>query len=131
MDVVINNPPTTQTFQTQGMPYAYGPQGYGYKHHDGPPLGLIALLIGGFVLLKRRRCRTAGRGDVLDDVRDTFKRGRDRFVNDQALHIARERYAKGEINESEYEALKRNLSGEQKPEGQSYAKPQDSGDLKL
>ncbi|MCX7782157.1 MAG: SHOCT domain-containing protein [Meiothermus sp.] len=32
-------------------------------------------------------------------------------ASDRALEIARERYAKGEISQSEYETLKKNLSG--------------------
>ncbi|WP_297853508.1 SHOCT domain-containing protein [Meiothermus sp.] len=32
-------------------------------------------------------------------------------VPDRALEIARERYAKGEISQAEYETLKKNLSG--------------------
>ena len=132
MDVIINNPPAAQTYQTQGVPSGYGPQMYGSKHHDGPPVGLIALLIGAFVLFRRRR-PVCGQGDVLDDMRDTFRRGRDRFVNDQAQHIARERYARGEINADEYGTLKRNL-GSERPDrrgGEGYRAVDTNDDLKV
>lgn len=134
MDVIINNPPAAQTYQTQGLPYGYGPQMYGH-HHDGPPIGFLALLIGGFLLLRRRRF--AGRAfrpgpdaDLSADMREKFRQGRQRFFNDGALDIARERYARGEINADEYETLKRHLSGEgQKSE--SYRRVDEPGDLKL
>lgn len=156
MDVIINNPPVAQTpapvySQMQATPYGYGPMPQGYQHHHGPGFLLPLLLIGGFVLFKRRRVMRrfmAGQGgsigpvgcgprdgqelsDMREQMREKFRQGKDRFVNDQALSIARERYAKGEINEGEYETLRRNLSGEGRPESTSYAKPQDSGDLKI
>ncbi|TSA86186.1 hypothetical protein FNU79_08450 [Deinococcus detaillensis] len=127
--------PLTQT------PYGYGP-GYGeYKDnhgHGGPGFLLPFLLIGGFLFwrgkTKRRRMtqrwKMAGglssqgpavqeHGDAgntgpdfVDDIRENFRRGRERFMSDGALGIARERYAKGEINADEYQAIVRALGGD-------------------
>ena len=49
----------------------------------------------------------------VDDIRENFRRGRQRFFSDGALEIARERYAKGEINADEYQAIVKALTGEQ------------------
>ncbi|MFC4452565.1 SHOCT domain-containing protein [Deinococcus sonorensis] len=127
MDVIINNPPA-QTFQTQAVP-SY-PAGYYAPHdHGGPGFLLPLLLIGGAVLFFRGRGRRhwrerrmmmgAGNGrgweaqtDASKDDGDwseKLRRGRDRFFSDGALNIARERYARGEIDAEQYEALRRTL----------------------
>ncbi|WP_019586282.1 SHOCT domain-containing protein [Deinococcus apachensis] len=149
MDVIINNatPGAVQMVPQQyvptpgvtyAAPYGYGP---GYRHEGGfPGFFLVLLIIGAVVFLRRRgawrRWTGAGGpggpagGNLGDDVRDTFRRGRARFLNDHALDIARERYAKGEINADEYETLRRTLSGE---EGGAPRPPAggDEGTLKL
>lgn len=162
MDVIINNPPAAQTYaQVQGNPYGYGPmpQGYGYQHH-GPGLLLPLLVIGGFVFLKRRRrmmrhdmqagfmgagghrCGPREGQEFKEEflkgreqMREKFRQGREQFFQDGALGIARERYAKGEINADEYETLRRTLSGEKNSHapqsGESYRPVSDEGDLKL
>lgn len=141
MDVIINNPPAAQPYaQVQGNPYGYGPM-YGYPQHHGPGALLPLLLILGAVFFAKRRrmmrrfMMAGGSGPLghhdHSTLHEKFRQGRDRFVNDSALHIARERYARGEINADEYEALRRNLSGEGQPQSASYAKPKDDGDLKL
>lgn len=129
MDVIINNaiPGTPIQMVPQqyvpapgyGAPYGYGP----YAPRGGFHGGFLVLLILGAVLFLRRRNRwrrwqeaegpgSQAGGHLGDEMRDTFRRGRARFLNDRALDIARERYAKGEINADEYEALRRTLSGE-------------------
>ncbi|MVN87088.1 hypothetical protein GO986_09940 [Deinococcus sp. HMF7620] len=136
MDIFVNNAPAQAVPQTylplQGVPYGYGP--LSAPRHDGPPgFLLVALGIGAFLFLRRRRLhRFGGPGQMPEEVRhlrETFRQGRSRFMTDQAQQIARERYAKGEINADEYEALRRTLSGEHKP-GQS-GQPEAEGDLKL
>ncbi|MFC3835404.1 MULTISPECIES: SHOCT domain-containing protein [Deinococcus] len=147
MDVIINNPPAAQLpaqvyGQVQTMPYGYGPMPQ-YRDHHGPGFLLPLLLIGGFLFFKRgrhlrRRWAADGpdtRSEMAAEMREKFRRGRDRFVNatagqDSALHIARERYAKGEINADEYEALRRTLEGQPRPDRPSQQPAQD-GDLKL
>ncbi|GHF34170.1 uncharacterized protein (TIGR03382 family) [Deinococcus metalli] len=153
MDVIINNPPAA-TYQTplpaqgyaplQATPYGYGPAAYGpYPHPHGPGFLLPLLLIGAFVLFRRRRFMArrfmagdagamTANADMAAEMRDKWRRHRDRFVNDSALHIARERYAKGEINADEYEALRRTLSGELRPDRPSADQPAGrDGGLKL
>lgn len=144
MDVIINNPPAAQTYaQVQGygpVPQGYGPYGYGYPHHHGPGFLLPLLIILGAVFFARRRRMMRrhmlgqggpapfghGQGNRQDSgpdfeqMREKFRQGRERFFEDGALRIARERYAKGEINADEYDTLRRNLSGEQQPRGESY-----------
>ncbi|THF88011.1 hypothetical protein E7T09_01955 [Deinococcus sp. KSM4-11] len=148
MDVIINNPAATplpaQSYAPmQATPYGYGPMAYGpYHEHHGPGFLLPLLLLGGFLLFKRRRFMgrrfmAGGPGSALDgqemaaDMRDRLRRHRDRFVNDSALHIARERYAKGEINADEYEALRRTLGGEPRPDRPSPDRAGSDGDLKI
>ncbi|GBF06996.1 hypothetical protein DAERI_110178 [Deinococcus aerius] len=147
MDVIINNATPGATLQMvpqqyvpapglgSSAPYGYGP---GYRHDGGFPGFFLVLLIAGAVVFLRRRGawrRWAGAGGPAgghlgDEVRDTFRRGRSRFLNDHALDIARERYARGEINADEYETLRRTLSGE---EGGAPRPPAggDEGTLKL
>ncbi|WP_161881160.1 SHOCT domain-containing protein [Deinococcus alpinitundrae] len=142
MDVIINNPASQPQFaqpQVQYAPLTQTPSGYGpgygeYQgHHGGPGFLLPLLLIGGFLFFrgrnKRRRMmqrwQMAGgpatpqdphaAPDFVDDIRENFRRGRQRFMNDGALGIARERYARGEINADEYQALVKALTGEHGP----------------
>ncbi|WP_412028644.1 hypothetical protein [Deinococcus yunweiensis] len=142
MDVIINNPPAAQLpaqvyGQVQTMPYGYGPMPQ-YRDHHGPGFLLPLLLIGGFLFFKRGRHlrhRWAAdgpdtRSEMAAEMREKFRRGRDRFVNDSAQHIARERYARGEINADEYEALRHTLEGQPRPDRPSQQPAQD-GDLKL
>lgn len=155
MDVIINNAPAAQLpiplpaqlpaqgyGQVQATGYGYGPMPYGQnRDHNGPGFLLPLLLIGAFVLFARRRFgrrfMAAGPGshgggsDLAQEMRETFRQGRDRFVNDSAQHIARERYARGEINADEYEALRRTLGGELRPDRPTPEKPAPDGDLKL
>lgn len=127
--------PITQT------PYGYSPGYSAYQDnhaHGGPGFLLPLLLIGGFLFWrgknKRRRMmqrwqmaggpnsqasnkpehgNTGQVGpDLVDDIRENFRRGRERFMSDGALSIARERYAKGEINADEYQAIVKALGGE-------------------
>lgn len=144
MDIFVNNAPAPVQApaytQMQGVPYGYGP--VYHDHHGGPGFLLPLLLLGGFLLFKRRRFsryamnRSAGQQPedfgpekFAQEMRDKFRKGRERFVQDGALDIARERYAKGEINADEYEALRRNLSGEGR--GESYQAAPKDDDLKI
>lgn len=154
MDVIINNPPAAQLpaqgyAPVQATPYGYGPVPYGpYHDHHGPGFLLPLLLLGGFLLFRRgrhtrRRWMAGGPGrmtagmepgqDVAAEMREKFRQHRDRFMDaatgqDSALHIARERYAKGEINADEYEALRRTLGGEPRPDRNPAS---GDGDLKI
>ncbi|WP_309570248.1 SHOCT domain-containing protein [Deinococcus sp.] len=157
MDVIINNPPAATQMPAQSYapvqatPYGYGPMAYGpYHDHHGPGFLLPLLLIGGVLLLKRRRFMgrrwmAGGPGrmnagmdtgqDMAAEMRDKFRQHRDRFVKgtggqDSALQIARERYAKGEINADEYEALRRTLGGELRPD-RPTTDQSGEGDLKI
>jgi Short C-terminal domain len=51
-------------------------------------------------------------GNFMDDIRENFRRGRQQFVTNGALDIARERYARGEINAEEYQTILKTLSGQ-------------------
>lgn len=148
MDIFVNNAPAPVQApaytQMQGVPYGYGPQTYGpYHDHHGPGLLLPLLLIGGIVLFKRRRfaryamnrhaghqphAEDFGTEKFAQDMRDKFRKGRERFAHGGALDMARERYAKGEINADEYETLRRNLSSEGRGESDQAA---NDGDLKI
>lgn len=107
MDVIINATPgsTVQMVPQQYVPmpgqtpYGYGP---GY-HRDGRfPGGFLVLLIVGAVLFFHRRRQgwrrwaqaggpgTPAGGNLGDEVRDTSRRGRALFLNDQALGSARQ-----------------------------------------
>lgn len=140
MDVIINNPvasaqPQAQYAPITQTPYGYGPGSGAYQEnhaHGGPGFLLPLLLVGGFLFWrgknKRRRMmqrwqmaggpagmasnRPHDAPDFVDDIRENFRRGRERFMSDGALGIARERYAKGEINAEEYQAIVKALSGE-------------------
>lgn len=125
MDVIINNatpaapvqvaPALPQYLPQQAVPYGYGP--YAFRDHDGPPIGLFVLLGVGALLFFRRRGRWERRlasagGRPGSSAEDLWQRGRARLLGDRALDIARERYARGEINADEYAALRRDLGGE-------------------
>ncbi len=141
MDVIINNPASQSQFtqpQVQYAPVTQTPSGYGpgyseYRdHHGGPGFLLPLLLIGGFLFFRSRNKRRRqmmrrwqgaggpgmpetqpGTPDFVDNIRENFRRGRQRFMSDGAIEIARERYARGEINADEYQAIAGALSGEQ------------------
>ena len=145
--------------QATGYGYGPMPYGQ-YQGQHGPGFLLPLLLIGAFVLFARRRLgrrfmaggpgshgggpdlarsdlarsdlarSDMARSDMAQEMREKFRRGRDRFVNDSAQHIARERYARGEIDADEYEALRRTLSGEFRPD-RPTDKPAQGSDLKL
>ena len=143
MDVIINNPATTTAPQVQYAPITQTPQGYGpgyganqnNQDHGGPGFLLPLVLVGGFLVFrgrnKRRRMgrwQMANNGpatpegkaaapDFVDDIRENFNRGRQRFFSDGALNIARERYARGEISAEEYQAIANALTGEQSNSG--------------
>lgn len=142
MDVIINNaaPGTPvqvipqQYIPQQSTPYQPAPFGPGNRADHGPGgFFLVALILGAVILLSRRRQPWHGQrggpggagGKLGGEVRDTFRRGRTRFLSDPALDLARERYAKGEINADEYETLRRTLSGEPAPS------PASGGDAPL
>ncbi|QFP76989.1 hypothetical protein [Deinococcus sp. AJ005] len=164
--IINNPAPQTAYTPMIQSPAGYGPgygPGYGYHDHGGPGFLFPLLLIGGLVFLRARgkrrrwakrqhmqRLNMAGgpvptppqqddwnlREDPREDMRDMFRRGREKFFSDGALGIARERYAKGEINADEYENLRRNLGGEGESRGPDLSKPAtktDSGNdgLKL
>lgn len=162
MDVIINNPaPQTQYAPIIQAPDGYGPgygPGYGYHAHGGPGFLLPLLLIGGLIFLRGRgkrrrwarrqhmqRLNMAGAGpttpnehdwnlreDPREDMREMFRRGREKFFSDGALTIVRERYARGEINAEEYEKLRRTLSEEGEHTGADLSKPTAGNDeLKL
>ncbi|MFC4637949.1 SHOCT domain-containing protein [Deinococcus hohokamensis] len=145
MDVIINNATPAQVVPQTYTPTQLVPQGYqGYgpgAHHDGGPGFLPLLLVIGAVVffrqrhLMNRRWGLAGHGPMGGEVRDTFRRGRERFFADGALEIARERYAKGEIKTDEYEALRRTLAGEPTESPRTEDRPSGTtardGDLKL
>lgn len=134
MDVIINNaaPGTpVQVIPQQSVPQQYIPQqstpsqpapfGPGDGSDDGPGgFFLVVLILGAVIFFRRRRQQWRGEPSSPDgagsklggEVRDTFRRGRARLLGDHPLDLARERYAKGEINADEYETLRRTLSGE-------------------
>ncbi|WP_293910049.1 SHOCT domain-containing protein [Deinococcus sp.] len=51
-------------------------------------------------------------GNFMDDIRENFRRGRQQFVTDSALDIARERYARGEITAEEYQTILKTLGAQ-------------------
>lgn len=112
MDIFINNAPAPavpQVAQVQGMPYGYGPMPQ--HHHHGPPFFLVLLLVVGTVIfLKKWAGSGCGSRQGRKDMYKRFRERRNHFVESHAFEIARERYAKGEINAEEYETLKRNLT---------------------
>ncbi|MEF2277488.1 hypothetical protein V3W47_04195 [Deinococcus sp. YIM 134068] len=126
MDVIINNATPAQVQVAPALPQfvpqqavPYGPSGYGFRpdnDNDGPGFGLFLLLGVGAVLLFRRRRRWGPRhasaGGAAGETKEFWQRGRARFFSDRALDIARERYARGEINADDYAALRRTLGGE-------------------
>lgn len=52
------------------------------------------------------------KSEMADEWRENFRRGKQKFFTDGALSIARERYAKGEINADEYQSLTKTLMGD-------------------
>lgn len=136
-------------------PPGYGPA-YGPGYHGGPGFLLPLLLVGGFLLWRGRAGRrwrrmhrpgvASGPADLRrdagpreedwnlrdegEDVRDLWRRGRERLFGDSAQTVARERYARGEISAEEYETIRRTLSGEDRLPAPP-ASPATDGDLKL
>lgn len=152
MDVIINNATPAQVVPQTYTPYQTGPQGFGFQGpgyspgfhgHDGPGFFPVLLLIGAVLFFRRRmtgrhvmnrRRELLGHGPsgrVGDDMLGTFRRGRERFFGDGALDIARERYARGEINADEYETLRRTLSGDSVETPRPGGAASDDGGLKL
>ena len=141
MDVIINNATPAQVIPQTYTPYV-APQGYGpgFHGHDGPGFFPFLLLIGAVLFFRRRRFMNRRRellgrggpvGGMGDEVLGTFRRGRERFFGDGALDIARERYARGEINADEYETLRRTLSGDSVETPRPGGAAADEGSLKL
>lgn len=128
MDVIINNavPGTPvqvipqQYVPQQSTPSQPAPFGPGNRSEGGPGGLFLVLILGAVIFLSRRQLWRDRRGgpplsagsNPGAEMRDTLRRGRARFLSDHALDLARERYAKGEINADEYETLRRTLSGE-------------------
>jgi hypothetical protein len=133
MDIFVNNPPV-QSFPVQGYgapAYGYAPQGYG-DHHGGG-FGVFALaLLGVFLFLRwnrfggrrswgrhRRWAMMDGRsgapgqpeGASAEGQRD-WKPPRMPWMRDSAAEIARERFARGEINADELSAILKGLDSE-------------------
>jgi hypothetical protein len=130
MDIFVNNPPTqVQQFPLQG----YGAPAYGsapqYSEHHGGGFGLVLLaLLGGFLVLRwnrfggRRRRWAAmmdGRaGPAAGGPQATSPGGRDwkpprmPWMRDSAAEIARERFARGEINADELGGILKGLDTE-------------------
>ena len=109
--------PAPQTSQGYGQtPY---PQYGGWEHHHGGGFGfLLFLLLGGFVLfqLARRRMfwawQTRADGNSSESRRAEFfdAVGRNGSKQDQALGIARNRLANGEISPEEFEIIRKGLT---------------------
>ncbi|WP_424952878.1 hypothetical protein [Deinococcus sp.] len=133
MDVIINNPPAAvQTAPLQG----YGVQGYGapaygyapqYGEHHGGGFGFVLLaLLGVFLFLRwnrfggrrRRWAMMDGRGGQPGGPQATSQEGqgwkspRMPWMRDSAAEIARERFARGEINADELGAILKGLEAE-------------------
>lgn len=135
MDIFINNPPA-QTVQipTVQIPSVQLPvQGYGYApysqdHNDGDGIGFVLLfLLGAFLFLRwnrfgGRRRRWAmmggGAGSKNEGPQATSQEGRDwkpprmPWMRDSAAEIARERFARGEINADELGIILKGLDSE-------------------
>ncbi|THF68820.1 hypothetical protein E7T06_14760 [Deinococcus sp. Arct2-2] len=127
-----------------------------YQDRDGPGFGFFALLgLGIFLFAKARRKRQMWRhrmgrngmgmggpqqalagadwgkpdmdkSEMADEWRENFRRGKQKFFSDGALSIARERYAKGEINADEYQSLTKTLMGEGGAADKATDKPADA-----
>lgn len=129
MDIFVNNPPA----QVQQIPIqGYGAPAYGYSpqygDHPGGGLGFVLLaLLGVFLFLRwnrfggRRRRWAAmmdGRGGQPGGPQATSQEGRDwkpprmPWMRDSAAEIARERFARGEINADELGAILKGLDAE-------------------
>ena len=136
MDIFINNPPaqSVQTVQAPAQPYAvqgYAPPAYGYppygRHDGGGGFGFVLLaLLGAFLFLRwnrfggrrRRWAMTEGRGPVNpasggDQPQERgWKLPRVPWARDNAAEIARERFARGEINADELGVILKGLDAE-------------------
>ena len=133
MDIFINNPPA-QSIQIPSVQVPFqgnSGQGYGYApypRHDGGGFGFVLLaLLGVFLFLRwnrfggrRRRWAMMGgsAGSKNDSAQATSQEGRDwkpprmPWMRDSAAEIARERFARGEINADELGIILRGLDGE-------------------
>jgi uncharacterized membrane protein len=141
MDIFVNNPPAqsvpVQSYPVQTVPlqgygapaYGYAPNGYGGHHGGGFGFVLLALL-GVFLFLRwnrfgGRRRRWAvmqgvqGQGNGSGAQQDgqggpgrDWKPPRMPWMRDNAAEIARERFAKGEINAEELAAILKGLDAE-------------------
>lgn len=131
MDIFVNNPPAqnAQTYPVQG----YAPQGYGYGPQYGaqygPPHGggfgfVLLALLGAFLFVRwnrfsGRRRRWAAMTDGRNPVGAQAQEGRDwkpprmPWMRDSAAEIARERFARGEINADELGAILKGLDAEE------------------
>lgn len=126
--------PAPNYVQGYGPVYGYGPAfGGPYRDHGGPGFfGVLLLILGGVLLVRfvrmrgrweyRRRMRGVGAGGDAGTAsgedgereppfegwgRDFWGRG---FSADRAQRIARERFARGEIDAEQYEAIKKGLA---------------------
>jgi len=130
MDIFVNNPPAQnmQTFPVQGYgapAYGYGPQ-YGPPHGGGFGFVLLALLGAAFFVRwnrfsgrRRRWAMQGGYGPAAQQGGPQAQEGRDwkpprmPWMRDGAAEIARERFARGEINADELAAILKGLDAEE------------------
>ncbi len=113
----FSNAPAPQTYQGYGeAPY---PQYGGWQQHHGGGFGfLLFLLLGGFVLFQvaRRRMFWAWQGHANSNSSESRRDGffdavrRSGSNQDQALAIARNRLANGEISPEEFEIIRKGLT---------------------
>ena len=129
MDIFVNNPPAQiQQIPLQGYgapAYGYAPQ---YGEHHGGGFGFVLLaLLGGFLFLRWNRfggrlrggprwaAMTDGRGGQPGGPQATSSGGRKPrvpWMRDSAAEIARERFARGEINVDELGGILKGLEAE-------------------
>ncbi|MGY2894383.1 hypothetical protein [Deinococcus sp. UYEF24] len=132
MDIFVNNPPAqVQQIPVQGYgapAYGYAPQ---YGDHHGGGFGFVLLaLLGVFLFLRWNRfggrhrggrrwaAMADGRGGQPGAPQATSQEGRDwkpprmPWMRDSAAEIARERFARGEINADELGAILKGLDAE-------------------
>lgn len=129
MDIFINNPPAQMvqipSVQIPAQGYGYAP--YSQDRNDGGGIGFVLLaLLGVFLFLRwnrsGRRRRWAmmggGAGSRTEGPQATSQEGRDwkpprmPWMRDSAAEIARERFARGEINADELGLILKGLEGE-------------------
>ena len=135
MDIFINNPPAQSVqipsiqipsvqvpFQgSAGQGYGYAP----YPRHDGGFGFVLLALLGVFLFLRwnrsgrrRRWAMMGGPGVKAEGTQGTSQEGRDwkpprmPWMRDSAAEIARERFARGEINADELGTILRGLDSE-------------------